>query len=220
MLEKRFAAVLAQNFTADGETNGTVTIGNTSLFKVKQCVIITATGQVNIEVEVKNVASPTILKVGPIGSSVNVFTDLSAYTVARSAQLLANEQNRPVIPVDEIARAIYDEEPVVAERVVLVDEQGNKYSTQKRALANNISSVLSSILNVTLLTANASRVGVTIFNDSTSILFLKLGAVASATSYTVQMGSNTYYEVPFGYAGQIDGIWVSANGSARIGELT
>lgn len=82
------------------------------------------------------------------------------------------------------------------------------------------SSVAGSASNVTLLAANSSRRGATIFNDSTATLYLKLGATASTTSYTVQLTQNDYYEVPFGYTGIIDGIWGSATGNARITELT
>lgn len=80
--------------------------------------------------------------------------------------------------------------------------------------------VASSASNVTLLASNASRLGATIYNDSTAILYVKLGATASTTSYAAQMATLSYYEVPFGYTGIIDGIWASANGNARVTELT
>lgn len=83
-----------------------------------------------------------------------------------------------------------------------------------------LTSVGSSASNVTLLAANTLRYGAAIFNDSTQVLFVKLGATASSSSYTVKMQPNTYYEVPFGYTGIIDGIWASANGNARVTELT
>jgi len=81
--------------------------------------------------------------------------------------------------------------------------------------------VASSATNVTILAANSNRIGATIFNESTQVLFLGLSATAaSATAYTVQMASNTYYEVPFGYKGIIQGLWASANGNARVTEMT
>lgn len=80
--------------------------------------------------------------------------------------------------------------------------------------------VSASITNVTLLAENAARKGATIYNDSTAILGLKLGATASATSFTVKMQPDAYYELPFGYTGIIDGIWIVASGSARITEFT
>jgi hypothetical protein len=127
MLEKRFEAVSSQVFTADGGANGSVTIADTSLFKVKQQVVIVASGQTNLALEVKRVISPTVMIVGPISGSINTFTNLSAYTTAASAAIFANEQKRPTITGDDFERAVYEEEPTVAKRVILVDQFGAKY---------------------------------------------------------------------------------------------
>lgn len=81
------------------------------------------------------------------------------------------------------------------------------------------STVASSASNVTLLSANSSRRGGTIYNESTADLYIKLGVTASLTDFTVRMIPGSYYETPYNYTGRIDGIWVSANGNARITEL-
>lgn len=83
------------------------------------------------------------------------------------------------------------------------------------------SNVVSSLSNVTILAANANRLGATVYNDSNSRLFLKFGATASLSSFTVRMGSQDYFEVPAGYTGIIDGIWAPrVDGNARVTELT
>jgi hypothetical protein len=75
--------------------------------------------------------------------------------------------------------------------------------------------------NTTLLAANAARLGASIYNESTSVLFILLGAgTESATVYTLQMAAGAYYEVPNAFTGIIKGHWVTANGSARVTELT
>lgn len=75
--------------------------------------------------------------------------------------------------------------------------------------------------SVTLLSLNTNRKTVTIFNDSTSILYVKFGATASATSFTYRLISNSTLEFPQPiYTGQVDGIWVSATGAARVTEMT
>ena len=75
--------------------------------------------------------------------------------------------------------------------------------------------------SVTLLAANSARRGATIHNDSTAVLYVKHGATASAASHTLKMAANSYYEVPFGYTGIIDGIWASdASGMAMMTEFT
>jgi hypothetical protein len=82
-------------------------------------------------------------------------------------------------------------------------------------------SVAAAITTNTLLAANANRQGATIWNDSTSILYVRLGTFgASATTATVKMVPDAYYELPFDYTGAVQGIWVTANGAARITELT
>lgn len=93
---------------------------------------------------------------------------------------------------------------------------------ETRAATSTLSNVASSATNVTLLALNANRLGAMIFNDSTQVLYLKFGATSSVTSYTVQLAANGYYELPTAhlYTGIIDGLWASANGNARVTELT
>lgn len=90
-----------------------------------------------------------------------------------------------------------------------------------RASTATVTSVSDSAVNQTLLAANANRLGATVHNDSASILYLKLGATASTTSFTTKLFQDDYYEVPFGYTGQIDGIWsADSTGAARITEVS
>lgn len=79
-----------------------------------------------------------------------------------------------------------------------------------------LANVASSASNVTIFAAAAQANARTVYNDSTAILYLKFGATASSSSYTVQLAAGAYYEFPQPvYAGQVDGIWASANGNAR-----
>jgi hypothetical protein len=103
---------------------------------------------------------------------------------------------------------------------VIVDATNPLIVKGQRSATAAQSSVASSATNVTLLASNASRLGATVYNDSTAVLYLKLGATASTSSYTIPLLPADYFEVPFGYTGIIDGIWASANGNARITELT
>lgn len=84
-----------------------------------------------------------------------------------------------------------------------------------------VSSVASSAASVTLAASNIDRKGLSIFNDSTKVLFAKLGATASASDYTLKIPAGGYYELPHPvYTGRIDGIWQAANGAAKVTELT
>jgi hypothetical protein len=82
-----------------------------------------------------------------------------------------------------------------------------------------LASVASSATNVTLFAVNGSAIARAIVNDSTAVLYVKFGATASTTSYTVAIASNGYYEFlePL-YGGIVDGIWASADGFARTTE--
>lgn len=74
--------------------------------------------------------------------------------------------------------------------------------------------------STSLLAANSSRKGATIWNNSTAVLYVELGSTASATAYTAKLESGGYYEVPYSYTGAISGIWSAANGNALVRELT
>ena len=86
-------------------------------------------------------------------------------------------------------------------------------SPQTATLAN----VASSASSVTLFAAAGAVRARAIYNDSTAVLYVKFGATASATSYTVQMAAGDYYEFPQPcYGGVVTGIWATANGNARV----
>lgn len=89
------------------------------------------------------------------------------------------------------------------------------------ASAAALANVTSSATSVTLIASNANRRMAMIFNDSTQKLYVKFGATASTSSFTVQIDAGGYYELPTPvYTGVVGGIWSSANGAARITELT
>lgn len=88
--------------------------------------------------------------------------------------------------------------------------------------ADNVepSSILADTTSKTLLLANTDRKGATIFNNSTGRLYVKMGATASTTTFSVLLESGGYYEVPFGYTGAISGIWSNTNGNALVEEFS
>lgn len=80
-----------------------------------------------------------------------------------------------------------------------------------------VASVSSSATNVTLLASSATRKGASFYNNSTQVLYLKHGATATASDFTIAMAANSYYELPQPvYTGIIDGIWAAANGAALV----
>jgi hypothetical protein len=87
---------------------------------------------------------------------------------------------------------------------------------------STVSAVTGSTTNGTALqAANTSRVGLYIFNDSTAILYVKLGTGASPTDWTIKLPAGGFYELPVPYyRGAVSGVWASANGFARVTEVS
>jgi len=151
MLEKRLIAVSPQLFTANGDTGGigAITIATDAclLFKVKQKVLVNATGLPTLLLEIKQIDSTGLIWVGPLASpalpatpnspskpavlsSITSRTSVAAYTVILGANISADLQGRPNIDYSEAMRASFDEEPTVAIRSIMVDECGDKYNTE------------------------------------------------------------------------------------------
>jgi hypothetical protein len=92
--------------------------------------------------------------------------------------------------------------------------------------ASVVGTVAASATNVTLQAANQQRTGWRVVNDSEdSVLFAKLGATASTSSFSKKIlpGADWSLDVP--YAGIIDGIWTNpgggaVSGNARVTEIT
>ena len=75
---------------------------------------------------------------------------------------------------------------------------------------------------VTLIPAGATnRKTVSIYNDSPNNLFVKLGAGAGLTDFTVKLAPDDFYETPVpNFIGEITGIWdsVVGGGAAQVTE--
>ena len=74
--------------------------------------------------------------------------------------------------------------------------------------------------NTTILASNGNRKAATIYNEGSVACYVKLGATASATTYTTKLAVDGYYEVPGLYTGIITGITASGTATLRVTELT
>jgi hypothetical protein len=71
------------------------------------------------------------------------------------------------------------------------------------------------------LDPNNNRVGFMVFNDSTSILYIKYGEDAASDSYTVKVAAGGYFENSFpSYRGPVYGVWSAENGHAYVTEIS
>lgn len=85
---------------------------------------------------------------------------------------------------------------------------------------STITSVTAAIVSTLILAANPSRKDAKIHNNSTSRLYLSFGASASVAAFSVLLEAGGFYEMAIVYTGAISGIWLAANGSALVTELT
>lgn len=91
---------------------------------------------------------------------------------------------------------------------------------EPNASSSSISRVSASATNVTISASNAFRKGLVLYNDSSSSCFVKYGATATSTSFSVKMSAESHHFIdgPI-YTGIVDGIWESATGAMQVTEL-
>lgn len=94
-----------------------------------------------------------------------------------------------------------------------------QYTTEQPLGTPASTNVAGSVSTVTLSAADTTRRVCTIYNDSAVKLYVKLGAAASTTSFTVLLNPADYYETPAGYTGIVTAVFSGASGFARITEL-
>jgi hypothetical protein len=107
-----------------------------------------------------------------------------------------------------------------ANGVEIKNDTGNPIPTSVAIRTPTTTSVASSATSVTVLAANANRSGISIANDSTSILRLSYATPAtSANAFIVmQPGSFLWLDQQLMITGTIYGIWATANGTAQVTE--
>lgn len=109
--------------------------------------------------------------------------------------------------------------------IAAVDTAGLHVHAGKTATAPTPARVSDTATSTTLLASNTARQGVVIHNDSDSVLYVKYGAGASATSYVYKLLSQAHLVLPEPgqplYTGLIAGIWSAdtAAGAATVNEV-
>lgn len=106
--------------------------------------------------------------------------------------------------------------------VAIASNQSSLPTTEARAATGTQTSVADNAASVTLISANAARIKVTITNDSSARLYVLFNAsAASTTAYGVSLAQFETWE-ELNYTGEIRGIWATdpGDGAARITEFT
>ena len=104
-------------------------------------------------------------------------------------------------------------------RRIQVNTSGYIVSAPSSSSTATLANVSGSASSVTLQASNTSRKKLTIFNDSSTNLYIKYGSSASSTSFSYKLAPLDTLEEQT-YTGIVTGIWDSATGAARMTELT
>lgn len=161
--------------------------------------------------------SPASILFDELGHPVGVIFDGTVYRVQTQDIIVDGYGNGPVAVKPPFTPATAADDALV----VAISPNNSFNITFTKPGTSVLTNVPASLTNVNLLPANLNRLGATIYNESSSgFMYVKLGSVASSSSYTIRMLPLDYFEVPFGYTGQIDALWSITGGTARIDELT
>lgn len=123
--ERKWPRVV-ETFVADGTSDGAIKVASTDGFKVKARVILKSNTQSQLVAEIKSILDDYTIYVGPMDSKeMEARIDVSAFTVADGASIDQPAAKRPGISQGDFTRAVYEEEPTVAIRVIPVDKTGD-----------------------------------------------------------------------------------------------
>lgn len=227
-----------------GSGGGSATAANQALEIAALNSIVTNTANIKIDADTINLNTDTLEAIGTTGNantlaiSGKLPATLGAKATAASMAVnIASDQTVPVsaasLPLptgaatETTLAAISTKTPALGAAVtasstpvnVASDQVVNVKTSTNTTPAN--ANVAASASNVTLQASNANRRGLSVFNDGSTTLYVKLGATATLTSFTAPVAPQALYEVPFSYTGIVDGIWAgSPTGSARMTEIT
>ena len=186
--EKKWSSIAPRLLTADGTSAGLVPVADAIDYHVKQVVFLKGTALPNKQVQINSIPSQTEIIVGELGSKIDAFTDVSAYTTAAASTISSELQIRPAIPAKEYERASFEEEPVVAKRVVQVDPYGDLYSENNPIPVEGNLSVTESVIDTTgqITKIEITTVAWTLLERSASTDPIGLGPLTNRRVMTIQ----------------------------------
>jgi len=232
-MEKQWAPA-STKLTATGTSRGLATVASTAGFYVKQKVALGASSVLNTKYQVQRVLSPTQMIIGPTGENINVGADISAFGSGTAVN--AGQQNRSNVPLQQISRYVYAEEPACALRNLLVDPWGNNFSagnglriteagktvveTLRHVYDNSTNKVANGVWSELVASMPAAASEIEIFDSSGQTLLIGLGPTGSEGTLgelIVVPGGNgkVPFSIPAGAQVSIQGL----SGDAIKGEL-
>lgn len=84
--------------------------------------------------------------------------------------------------------------------------------TSATATRSTIAVPADTVTPAVLAAVNVNRKGLSFWNNSTGAVLVELGAAPTATAYTARIEAGGYFELPFGFTGQVQGLWTALGG--------
>ena len=130
LTEKRILAVDPQIIIKNGNAKGRIVVPTSYLFLVGQLVTLTDDLGQNKEYQIKRIIDQFIF-LGNKGKGINDRCSLVEWQIVNNPKIAAIEQERPNIPSDQIQNFQYAEEPIMAQRMIGVDNLGRYNSLRE-----------------------------------------------------------------------------------------
>lgn len=220
-IERKYLFVSA-DFLLDGTSKGEVFVSSTVGFFVKQRVILSSTTQPNLNLEVKRVDESTI-HLGPADQPITERSNLTAYKASELAKITAFEQQKNTIKPEDFEQWLYEREPVVAKRVIPVDQWGNTWKLIKDPYGIyrlpvdaqlNVSGVTvdiqnpttPNIQNIIAITANTEYSYTFPNNTKKFIIKVRDGDAKLRMGFSLNSTNNSYITIPYGAYHQEDSL--------------
>lgn len=209
-IERKWIKVPPQAITSNGTVDGHLGVPNSTLFKVKQKVLVySSVVTTKFALQVKRINSLTDIELGPIGGKHDDRTDLTTIKVSEMGMILSDFQDRTTISWEDIRRAVYEEEPTVALRTIWVDKLGQAFDSDnpipivfdgtisvgkvqvEGENGNTIEPNTDGSINVKITSGGGNGNTVNTYNEVSSV---SSGVLTPVSSYTVPGGKTATVE--------------------------
>jgi hypothetical protein len=169
------------------------------------------------DTEVGTASNP--LRIDPTGTTTQ---PVSGTVTANQGTAAAVASAWPILVTDGVDTAeVVNTTPGAGAYGLVVRVAGSISTTTTRPATSTVTSVNVTTANTTLQASNANRLGLTIWNDGGQRIFVKLGATASTTSFTVKVANQSFYALmdPV-YTGIVDAVTSTGTATVLVTELT
>jgi hypothetical protein len=194
-IEKKWAITGPYSVTTPGTIDGVLTLALPAdrflKLHVRQRIRLSDPVQPMLELEIKRIVTPNIIEVGSVGKPITNRVDVSAY--GASSSVFAPEQDRPTIPIQELDRATFEEEPGANRRTMIVDPNGdyttisNPFPVEVSDGGHQLAINSDGSINANIVVSPLPDTYVSIFSDVTLV---PASVLTTVNSYVIPVGKS------------------------------